>query len=359
MPELITIEEAARITGFPSEDIQYWAKSHKITSYSVTRDSRLVDLANLREFISHIEHLGIQKLYLQLIIEDKKEEADEIIGTMPSWIVRWGITLIFVLLALLFLGCYFIRYPQTVTGTITLTTVPPPVDVTAPHTGIAEAVATEGQTVAKGDVLVLYATRDEYREVQHLEKSLWLPTDETLPDDLRFSYAAYRANGSEETLQQLTSAIAQWKAQHVVEAPADGHVTLLNSGPYRRQTTAGELLASILPAAETEVVGRLHLPAASRGDVEPGQKVNVKLNGFPYMEFGILRGVVRTISAVPDGTQGYIVTVAFPDALRTSYKKELPLIHGMDGTAEIITKEMRLIEHFIQPVRALYDKNAE
>ena len=46
MPELITIEEAARITGFPSEDIQYWAKSHKITSYSVTRDSRLVDLAN-------------------------------------------------------------------------------------------------------------------------------------------------------------------------------------------------------------------------------------------------------------------------------------------------------------------------
>ena len=179
------------------------------------------------------------------------EEADEIIGTMPSWIVRWGITLIFVLLALLFLGCYFIRYPQTVTGTITLTTVPPPVDVTAPHTGIAEAVATEGQTVAKGDVLVLYATRDEYREVQHLEKSLWLPTDETLPDDLRFSYAAYRANGSEATLQQLTSAIAQWKAQHVVEAPADGRVTLLNSGPYRRQTTAGELLASILPAAET------------------------------------------------------------------------------------------------------------
>ena len=251
------------------------------------------------------------------------EEADEIIGTMPSWIVRWGITLIFVLLALLFLGCYFIRYPQTVTGTITLTTVPPPVDVTAPHTGIAEAVATEGQTVAKGDVLVLYATRDEYREVQHLEKSLWLPTDETLPDDLRFSYAAYRANGSEATLQQLTSAIAQWKAQHVVEAPADGHVTLLNSGPYRRQTTAGELLASILPAAETEVVGRLHLPAASRGDVEPGQKVNVKLNGFPYMEFGILRGVVRTISAVPDGTQGYIVTVAFPDALRTFLRAKM------------------------------------
>ena len=55
--------------------------------------------------------------------------------------------------------------------------------MTAPHTGIAEAVATEGQTVAKGDVLVLYATRDEYREVQHLEKSLWLATRYALPDE--------------------------------------------------------------------------------------------------------------------------------------------------------------------------------
>ena len=38
MPELITIEEAARITGFPSEDIQYWAKSHKITSGTKMQD---------------------------------------------------------------------------------------------------------------------------------------------------------------------------------------------------------------------------------------------------------------------------------------------------------------------------------
>lgn len=29
MPEFITIEEAARITGFPSEEIQQWAISKK------------------------------------------------------------------------------------------------------------------------------------------------------------------------------------------------------------------------------------------------------------------------------------------------------------------------------------------
>ena len=46
MPEFITIEEAARITGFPSEEIQQWAISKKITSYVVKQGVRLVDLTN-------------------------------------------------------------------------------------------------------------------------------------------------------------------------------------------------------------------------------------------------------------------------------------------------------------------------
>lgn len=52
MPEFITLEEAARITGFPSQEIQQWAISKKITSYVVKQGVRLVDLTNLREFIS-------------------------------------------------------------------------------------------------------------------------------------------------------------------------------------------------------------------------------------------------------------------------------------------------------------------
>ena len=46
MPELITIEEAARITGFPSEDIQYWAKSHKITCVNSSPISSIWEYRN-------------------------------------------------------------------------------------------------------------------------------------------------------------------------------------------------------------------------------------------------------------------------------------------------------------------------
>ena len=45
-----------------------------------------VDTENLRDFIAHIEHLGIQKLYLQLVIQDKEEEADEIIAQYDDYL---------------------------------------------------------------------------------------------------------------------------------------------------------------------------------------------------------------------------------------------------------------------------------
>ena len=60
MPELISIEEAARITGFPYEEIEDWVKSRKITSFHTRTGTCMVDPENLRDFIAHIEHLGIQ-----------------------------------------------------------------------------------------------------------------------------------------------------------------------------------------------------------------------------------------------------------------------------------------------------------
>jgi len=86
MPELISIEEAARITGFPYEEIEDWVKSRKITSFHTRIGTRMVDPENLRDFIAHIEHLGIQKLYLQLVIQDKEEEADEIIAQYDDYL---------------------------------------------------------------------------------------------------------------------------------------------------------------------------------------------------------------------------------------------------------------------------------
>jgi multidrug resistance efflux pump len=161
--------------------------------------------------------------------------------------------------------------------------------------------------------------------------------------------------------QQLLAAIAQWKEQYAVIAPMDGIVSLQGYWSKGQHVTVGSALASIVPEKETEVIGRMEVPSAGFGKVETGQTVNVKLNGFPYMEYGVLKGTIRSISSVPASVQtatgttiAYTVEVVFPEGMRTTYEKELPMIQQMDDTGEIITEDMRLIEQFIQPIVSLF-----
>ena len=46
--------------------------------------------------------------------------------------------------------------------------------------------------------------------------------------------------------------------------------------------------------------------------------------------------------------------VSFEEGLKTSYNKDLPMIQQMDGTAEVITEDMRLISRFINPIISLF-----
>jgi hypothetical protein len=72
------------------------------------------------------------------------------------------------------------------------------------------------------------------------------------------------------------------------------------------------------------------------------------------MQFGLLKGRVNSVSLVPDG-KGYIIEIVLTDGMTSSYKEKLKFIQQMDGTAEIITKDLRLIYRFINPLRAFFD----
>lgn len=164
-----------------------------------------------------------------------------------------------------------------------------------------------------------------------------------------------------QSYQQLVAQIAQWKQQYVLEAPAAGRVTLMNYWSKNQHVAVGDKIASIVADGTTEVIGRLQIPSAGFGKVKNGQTVNVKLNGYPYMEFGVLRGRIRSLSAVPEQVQTangtaivYLAEVIFPEGMTTTYKRELPMIQQMDGTAEIITDDMQLIERFVQSVVSLF-----
>ena len=50
------------------------------------------------------------------------------------------------------------------------------------------------------------------------------------------------------------------------------------------------------------------------------------------------------------------VEVEFPDGLKTNYGKQLEFSQEMQGTAEIITEDVRLLERFFNPIKSLLKK---
>lgn len=162
----------------------------------------------------------------------------------------------------------------------------------------------------------------------------------------------------EEQRTQLLAEIRLWKDKYILNAPIAGKITFTKYWAENQNITIEDRLATIVPEDSTQIIGRITIPSSGLGKVEVGQQVNVKLNGFPYMEYGLLKGRLISISSVPETIDqeeiGYIGEVAFPQGMVSSYKNKFRFIQQMDGTAEIITKDTRLIERFVQPIESLF-----
>ncbi|MDR0830937.1 MAG: hypothetical protein LBN95_12645, partial [Prevotellaceae bacterium] len=68
-------------------------------------------------------------------IELKSEEFQEVLSRVPSWIMRWGITLIFIVLAVLIAGSWFFKYPEVLNAPIVVSTQNLPFDIVAKVSG--------------------------------------------------------------------------------------------------------------------------------------------------------------------------------------------------------------------------------
>lgn len=100
-------------------------------------------------------------------------EVREILATPPAWIAVWGSVLLFCILLLLAMAGFFFEYPETVRGTLVMSTMEPPVPVRASKTAHLSAVlATEDSTVEKGAVLAVFSSTADYKDVLKLEKDL-------------------------------------------------------------------------------------------------------------------------------------------------------------------------------------------
>lgn len=422
-------------------------------------------------------------------IEIRSDDVQEILGTPPRWIIRWGSTIMLVVIAVLLTGSYFYKYPDLITSRITILSENPPAQIVAKSIGKIDLLLVENnQQVKKGEILAVIENTANFADARSLQTKLdsirryfknpqkfetisfvknyslgqyhayysmfisqlnsyqtflsfnpfqqriqtltkqvedyriyldklreqigvlrqdyELAFDQFTRDSLLFrknllSEAEYERSKAamlkqkfsyqnamtglantqitRNNLQQqieeqevqkaemenqmlsalkekygnLTNQLIGWEQAFVLKTPIPGQVTFTNFWSVNQFVSAGNVVFTVVPGEEQNIVGRALVPIAGFGKVEESQRVNIKLDNYPHMEFGILEGEVANISKVPVNTENgafYTVEITLVNSLKTNYNKELPFSQEMQGVAEIVTKDRRLIERLVDPL---------
>ncbi|HAN18625.1 MAG: hypothetical protein A2X13_13645 [Bacteroidetes bacterium GWC2_33_15] len=422
-------------------------------------------------------------------IELRSNDVQEILSRPPKWIVRWGITIILIVVVILIAGSWFFKYPDIITAKIVLTTENPPSPVVAKTSGkIQNLFVTDKQEVKKNQVLAVienpanfndisiiieklnnfnsdsysneifsgsynlgtiqsyYAdfirNLDEYqklvqmdyhqKKINLLKKEIIQYTkylanlkvqnnlqkreyelivnqfyrDSTLHDQQLISEAEFEKSKSsllskqfsleqsnialtnteiqvqnieqsiaelelqeekqlsdkklliKQSCENLIAAIDSWKYQYVLIASTDGKVTFNKFWNENQSVKSGETVLTIIPDNEGEIIGKVQLSFQGAGKVKEGQQVNIRFDNYPYMEFGMVKGVVKSISQVPDNDY-YTAEIQLPGGLITFYNEKLDFKQEMQGTAEIVTEDFRLLERIVRPLRYVLNKNTK
>jgi len=103
----------------------------------------------------------------------RSDEYNEVISRVPSWLIRWGITVFFLMLVLMVLGSYLIKYPDIVKVPFHLTSQHAPKPVVARLDGkLVKLFLEENQPVKQNQVVAFLESTAALNDVSALKA--WL-----------------------------------------------------------------------------------------------------------------------------------------------------------------------------------------
>ncbi|NLB92076.1 MAG: HlyD family efflux transporter periplasmic adaptor subunit [Bacteroidales bacterium] len=290
-------------------------------------------------------------------IELHSPEIQELLGVPPRWIIRNGIAILLMVVLVLVSGSFIFRYPELVYGRITLLSENLPVQVAANSNGQIQALfAEENQQVQAGEIIGVIKSSVNFEDALRLMAKL---------DSFANYNDAHKAvteifsaeNYSLEEYQSLSNKLKEWEHAFVLKAPVSGQIVFGEHRTVNQYVRSGDIVFTVVPDETGKISGRILAPAIGLGKIEPGQQVNIKVDNYPFMEYGILSGSVLSISKIPVvSEQGtfYPVNVDLPDKLVTNYNRELSYSLQMQGNAEIIIQNRRVIELLIEPLSSMF-----
>ncbi len=424
------------------------------------------------------------------LLDERSGQVREILGKTPNWMIRWGTSLVFAIVALLLIGSAIISYNDIIPAQIVITSKNPPIYLKARSSGrLTQILVEPNQQVAKDEVLAEIENTANFRDIGYLRKELedFVPEALTLDSlSLKFSpnlklgelqlaygnfltgyqnfilfntllpnvqessqirkqlleqkrflqnqrgqlalfekdlglsknnfernealfkkgviskaefenvsrsylndqqqYEGFLTNISntqiaianfnnllsktniqgaefensnqqelEKALQNLRVALLTWEQQYLIKSPIAGKVTVFDKWNQYQDVAQGETLFTIVPNELQGIVGRVTLPVRNSGKVKEGQKVIIKLENYPFEEWGSLEGRIESISEVPKQGEQALYTLYIDVAgLQTSFDKQITFKQEMQGTAEIVVEELTVLERVFYQVRKIF-----
>lgn len=108
-----------------------------------------------------------------IAFESRSEEVQDILNRVPHWMIRWGTTLIFVVIIMLFFISWFLKYPDVVNAEIIITTRIPPEKIVSRTAGRIEAVLVKDKKrVIENTTLAIVENNANYKDVFILKKCI-------------------------------------------------------------------------------------------------------------------------------------------------------------------------------------------
>nr|WP_279237665.1 HlyD family efflux transporter periplasmic adaptor subunit [Dyella sedimenti] len=172
-----------------------------------------------------------------------------------------------------------------------------------------------------------------------------------------------KRNDTERQLASVRQSMAQNEAERavVLRAPEDGVVSAIL--PKQGQAVAsGQPVLSILPAGAT-LQAQLLAPSRAIGFIEPGNRVVLRYQAYPFQKFGQQYGTVSEISRSalsPTEAGGligqqvnepmYRIHVRLDQQHVVAYGRPEPVKPGMALDADILMERRRLIEWVFEPL---------
>ncbi|MEY2832626.1 MAG: hypothetical protein RLZZ574_1884 [Cyanobacteriota bacterium] len=171
-----------------------------------------------------------------------------------------------------------------------------------------------------------------------------------------------------QTASQMKSSQFELK-QYAIKAPVAGTIFQFPIQNAGTTVEAGDTVAAIAKgikqdsASKSNLVLRAKMPSSETAFLKTGLPAKIKFDAYPFQDYGIVEGRVSWIS--PDSkiaeqqqstqqqAEFFELEIILDQASINSTGKPIPITPGQTASAEIVIRQRRLIDFFLEPFQKL------